>query len=1065
MKCLNTRIALRFSLIRLAAISILAAVSVSSADQPITLPITNQAALLAVKSDDAPLSLRLIPFPKEIRLQSGQFALRRPLILETTPAPEATGLRLLNEELKRAGLPTASSRLLKAASPAFRLATANGSLVPPQSSPLERPEGYVLEVRAKEIVCAANTPAGLFYGLQTLRQLIRANRDEDSIPCMLIRDWPSLRWRGFQDDLTRGPSSTIDTLKFEADLGALLKLNLMTYYMEYQYAFKKHPALGPVNGSLTPEDLSALVAYVQPLHLDILGNQQSFGHFGQILKHPEYARLRETADVLSPVREETYQLLDDFYGEVCPLLPFPWFNVCCDETEGLGTGPSRELAARIGIGGVYVQHIRRVHDLLRDKYQKRMMMWGDIILQHPDQLKEIPKDTLMLTWGYDARASFEDQIIPFAQSGYEFFVCPGVNNWSRILPDFGVAITNIQHFVRDGIKHGALGMINTDWEDDGEALNAVKWYADAWAAECAWNGSATTLEAFNRRVGAVIFGEPGEHFGQALLLLTPSHRMPGMNGMLNARFWEQDFLPRKSPATIQTAASNLLAAVRPAIRELETCRLEARANAHLLEAFLFGARRMEFIGQRMLDGLMAAQLYALAGQTNQSLEFLARIEMLVRKNRDTYKDLENQFADLWLIENKPFALDWTRKRYTNAVQQLEAVLTQLAAARDGVATGKPLPAAEDIGLAIPRPISRRIRPRGVMPIPLAPDTAWRNASATHRLGLIIRPGDANRFDLPVEVDLELPGNLATKPVLAFLINSPGEPKELLVQIDPVNPPAKNRLVLMLPGPLLMGQEAIVQVYLDLSMTPYPLSTAASTHAAANNMVWLENDRVRLLLGPEGAHGYRWELKALANRDLTMPGETDWAGFGDIGFRRHTPYRLVCTAHGPAMVEYQCGDPNGNTRIVRLYGGTSWIEVLLDEPTPLYWDFDDPRNFAADGPSPGTWLFSTGQTGRVGREAEGVPAQVKAAGAYWGIKYNPDKLALGLVTPETAARHHLAPGAGAGGAGIENSPPAMHFVTYAGQLEASPAETMNRLQTTLDLRHPIEVRIYALQTRP
>ena len=57
--------------------------------------------------------------------------------------------------------------------------------------------------------------------------------------------------------------------------------------------------------------------------MDILGNQQSFGHWGRILKHPEFESLRETPDVLCPTNEATYQLLDDMYSEVCPLLPVP----------------------------------------------------------------------------------------------------------------------------------------------------------------------------------------------------------------------------------------------------------------------------------------------------------------------------------------------------------------------------------------------------------------------------------------------------------------------------------------------------------------------------------------------------------------------------------------------------------------------------------------------------------------------------------------------------------------------------------------------------------------------
>ena len=1043
-------------------------------------------------------SLRLVPFPKEVSTRAGTFSLRQELVF-AGPAGQAPGMgERVNQELVRAGLKPAFIPQGDAPVQAFRLTTGAGALALPPLPQTNAPEAYALEVRTNGIVCAAREPAGLSCGLQTLLQLIRANGQGDALPCLVIQDWPSLRWRCFQDDMTRGPSSKLETLKFEASLGAFLKLNLMTFYMEYQYAFKKHPQIGPPDGSLTPEDLAALVEFVRPLHLDILGNQQSFGHFSGILKHPEFASLRENSDVLTPAREETYQLLSDLYSEVCPILPFPWFNVCCDETWGLGTGPAQELTAQLGVGGVYVRHIRRVHDLLRDKYHKRMMMWGDIILQHPDHLQEVPKDTIMLTWGYDARASFEDHIVPFAKSGYEFFVCPGVNNWNRILPDFGVATTNIWHFVRDGVKHGALGMLNTDWEDDGEALNAVKWHADAWAAECAWNASATSPDVFNRRVGGVLFGEPEAHFGRAVELLAQLPRMSALKGMFNSRFWESDFPPSNNPASVQMAASNLLAVVRPALQHLELCRQQARCNQHILEVFLFGAHRVEWIGQRMLDGLQAAQLYEAAWKAScLALERgagilpaltpapspadsatvgpspvvraaaiqnqLGQIEDLIRKNRTVCEQMARQFATLWLAENKPYALDWTLRRYTNTLAQFDHLLPRVNPARPAVLGGRPLPTPEEVGLVVPRPLSRRVRPREFLESPLLPQTPWLEGSATHRLGLSVAAGAGDRFDLPVEVELVLPRALAAKPVRAFLLETNGPARELLAQVDVLEGDL-SRLVLLLPGLLAKGEQATVHLYLGLSKGVAPLASAVRTTDGPAGQQWLENDQVRLLLGPEGAHLYRWEVKSAGDRDLTMPGETGWAGFSDMITHRQASYRLNCTAHGPAMVEFQCTEVEGHAKAVRLYGGVSWVEVLLSEPTTVYWDFDDPNTFAADGPTPGTWLFSDGQSGLVGRAAAGVSAQVKAPNTYWGLKHRPDQLALGLLTPETPARHLVAPGAGAGGVGIEGSPPALHFVTFAGRLAEPPARAMDRLQVTLDLKHPVEVRAWSLQRR-
>ena len=1020
--------------------------------------------------------LRLVPFPKQVRVEPGAFHLDGRLVIDAPGEAARLFGPLITLELTRAGFPSPKLRTVDADTNRLRLAMESRGMESrgeeDKAPTLDfrnaaTEEDYALDVRPEEIVCTGRGKAGLYYGVQTLLQLIRANRQENGIPCLTIRDWPSLRWRCFQDDMTRGPSSTLDTLQFEVATGAHLKMNLFTYYMEYQYAFKKHPEIGPENGSLEPADLKALVEYAKPRHVDILGNQQSFGHLRQILKHDRYAHLREAPDVICPVVEESYELLDDLYSEVCPLLPFPWFNVCCDETWDLGKGPSKELADEIGVGGVYVRHVRRVHELLKDKYDKRMMMWGDIILQHPDRLDEVPKDTIMLTWGYGAKPSFESQIKPFAESGYEFFVCPGINNWSRILPDFGTTTTNIRNFVRDGTKLGALGMLNTAWEDDGEALNGYKWHGYAWGAECAWTGSTTTPEDFSARIGAVLFGENGDHFGQAIGLLSQTHRLPGMQGMNNRRFWESDLPPSRNPATVTDSAGRLLDIVRPAIEHLEACQKEATVNGELLDYFLFGARRMEFIGQRMLDGLEACRAYTEATglPAADALPLVEKAEALVVGTRETYDTLGRRFEQLWLAESKPYLLDQTLGRYCDAVKRYDDLSARLGAVKKDLEAGKPAPSPETIGLALPEAFSRRTRPHKTMDRPAASDVPWSDASATHRLGLVVKAGSVDRFELPVEVDLRLPEELASKPVRAFRSMQATQPMEIPAQLDAADKPGHRRLSLMIPKRIPKGSQTTVYVYLGGTTRTEPYPGAVSTEDGPNGMKWIENDKLRLLLGPQGGHVYRWLVKALDNRDLTMPGTNDWAGFSDLGHaHRNTVNTLRCVARGPAVVRYVCSDSAGMEKLISLFAGCSWIEVVLNEPVGHYWDFDNPQNFAADGPAPGEYLFSNGQSGSVGKQADGVPAQVEQKDVFWSVKFNPDRLALGIATPEVAAFHHLGPGAGAGGVGIERSAPVNHFVTYAGLLEAEPDETMNRLKATLDFKTQPEVSVYAIEAK-
>ena len=653
-------------------------------------------------------ALRLVPFPKQVELGTGPFCLDRGLVIETPEAAEPAVRVFVVEELSRAGYGGVEVRGVGGSQLVVRVGTSSDSAVPlPDLREGAGEEDYALRVVPDGVAIVASALPGLIHGLATLGQLVRGNCENDGIPCLTIRDWPSVRWRAFQDDITRGPSTKFSELKRDVTRGAMLKLNLFTYYMQHQFAFRKHPLLGPKDGSLTAGELTGLVEHGRPLGIQILGNQQSFAHMQHTLAHPEYAHLKQDNRTLSPVHEGTYELLDDLYSEVLPILPFEMFNICCDETWGLGLeGPTKALGDEIGPGGVYVRHIRRVYDLVHGKYGKRMMMWGDVILHHPDKLEAIPKDVVMLTWGYSPKESFENQIVPFAKSGYEFFVCPGVNNWNRVLPNFQAASVNIQNFVRDGAKDGAIGMLNTSWDDDGENLNGPNWYGFAWGAECAWNGSKTSLDDFNRRIGAVLVGEPGDELGRAIGLLSD----PRVCGMMNRKFWEvTNGLVRVEDEA--SAKENLEITIQ-AIERLSVCRRTATVDADLVDPLLFGAQRMGHYYESQIDRITAARAYRQASEAKGS-EAVGHIEAAItaiRRIEQRFRKLREEWQKLWLLENKPHALDWSLARYDAAIARCDDLLGQLEEARTAAQQGRPLPAAAEVGLRLWKRPDKLVRP-------------------------------------------------------------------------------------------------------------------------------------------------------------------------------------------------------------------------------------------------------------------------------------------------------------------------------------------------------------------
>jgi hypothetical protein len=953
-----------------------------------------------------------------------------------------------------------------------------------EQKPLETPvlnaddnqtEAYALSVQNGGIVAVASGEAGLYFAAQTLRQLIRANliptASGGALPCLTINDYPSLRWRCWQDDFTRGPSPKLDFLKNQLALGSEFKHNLFTYYMQNQFEYKKYPAAAPENGALLQDELKQAVAFAKEHSLEILGNQQSFAHSAGFLSTPELAHLGEAGYILSPTEPKVYDFLDDLYSEHTPLTPFGIFNVCCDETWDLAKKKpeSIELAKEIGVGGVYVQHLLKVYDLLK-KHNKRMMMWGDIIVQHPQELAKIPKDVLMACWWYYEPCSiekYEEWVKPIADSGYEFWVCPGQSNWSRILPQIDTYVPNIQKFVDVGIRYGTTGMLNTGWEDDGESLHGYNWHAIAWGGEGAWNGSKTDYQDFNKRLGAVLFGgqNTGATFAEAIDTIAELQSKHGL--VNNSVFWERDFIPRHTPAAVEREAKRIVELAQKAIRLLETTKAEATVNAELLDSFLLGVRRMELIGTRRLDGLEVAQRYAAVSaldltdpaQKAKALQEQIAIGKIIIENCLRHHAVRMEFVRIWNTESKPYARYWTVQRYNELDTWFGELQQKLHEALQTFISGNGETVLPDIG-QIAGFLIRKTAPDRVVPLKLSPQTDWTNSRALMRLGLTIAAGNVDRIAFPVELDVNLPESCIGKHVEAFVIGEGNAPQLIPAQLDATSPqnPNRQRLTLLLPG-LAKGKTANVYVYfgLDEADTSY---SSISTFDGDNGMKVIENDLVQAHLGSEGGHVYKWLIKDRDNLDMTDPGDTAHHGFSDHGHGdRHKRFELVCMNAGPAMVRYGCFYEGELVKTMTFYAGLPVLDVIVTYPSHYFWNFDDPDLFAADGNTPGMYLFSGGIHGATSSKGSGV--QTGESGVSWALKVNEQGLMHGMTTPEAPAHFVIGPGGGMGGVGVQGDYARSHFVTFAGNLaKEDSASTMNAIQRTYNLKDQPVVVQYA-----
>ncbi|MGA7292908.1 MAG: beta-N-acetylhexosaminidase [Terriglobales bacterium] len=680
---------------------------------------------------NAARSLKILPAPKEVRMGEGQIVIKPSTTILISSSEdrlaaetlqweirERTGMNLRIESISAAPKTVEHISLGRLTEHGLRsYLGAHGVKVGENDlggADLGK-QAYVISVTDSGIVVAGRTAQALFYGVQTLRQLLRPEGAEGkslAAPALVIRDWPSMEWRGVSDDISRGPIPTLDYLKTQIRTLAEYKINLLGFNMENVFNFQTQRLVAPEGAALTPAEIKELVEYAARYYITLLPEQQAFGHLHQFLKYEIYSDLAETphGHVLTPTNPKTYDFIRQVYGEVVPLFPGPFFHIGSDETFELGLGRTKALAAQEGLGRVYLEHLQKVFQIMQP-YHKQLMFWGDIAVKYPELLTILPKDMIAVPWDYDPKPSYESIITPYTNAGLRVVVAPGAGNWRVIWPDLDSAFVNIRNFIRDGQKHQSIGALNTTWNDDGESLVDMSWPALVFGAAASWQPGESSIDDFKSSYDWAFYRNDDNDTTFATVidnLDRPNTLLAGvkLDNASNELFWSDPF----SAAGANTAAQalpvthDLRMGAETAAESLLADRSKARIHRETLDDMLLAARRLDTLGMKLQFTSEISHFYwdAYQNQTDEKraqgdLDEIVDINGRLQSLRDAITEIRGMYAQGWAREDQPYWLGNVLVRYDNLAQEVQAKIVAVQAAQRQYWNAKTLPPPEQLG--------------------------------------------------------------------------------------------------------------------------------------------------------------------------------------------------------------------------------------------------------------------------------------------------------------------------------------------------------------------------------
>lgn len=599
----------------------------------------------------------VLPTPQRVTLSGSEFAISGVWRIKMGPGIAASNIAVetLREELAtRHGL-----HLLPAGDDAAKTielviradAVALGPALDHDRDMLAK-EAYQIDLGERNIRITANAGPGLFYGVETLVQLIKHRNGERWLPTGQITDWPDLQLRAlYWDDAHH--LERFDALKRAIRTAACFKMNGFVLKLEGHFQFKSAPALVEPY-ALTPEEYQALTDYGLRHHVQVIPYLDAPAHIAFILKHPQYAHLRafpQSNYQLNMAHPESLTLMQGMYQDLLDANQgVKYFYLSTDEAYyvGMSDAQPHSEAARMkelgSAGKVLAEFMRKAGGYLHER-GRTVVFWGE----YPMKASDIPAFPDFLVSGCtnpEFDALFKAQGIR-----QMFFV--STEGEERLFPDYAIApqsqllhkneseeprVAQAMAVIRnDPARRNAdlLGAIVAGWADSGLHPETF-WLGYATIAAAAWNPAGADAAGSSADFHRLFYGPSARRMDRIYHLLSTQaqfwsdswERMPSTS---RKGVWgnSRTIFPTPRPARDET----LPLPVIPAKIEQDVDAAWARTNARRLELAASYRRENDELCALIHENLRAVEA------NHYNLEVCLSIARLCRQNLDLILDL------------------------------------------------------------------------------------------------------------------------------------------------------------------------------------------------------------------------------------------------------------------------------------------------------------------------------------------------------------------------------------------------------------------------------------------